>query len=120
MDRIDLHVEVPRLAPGLLLEKGARGECSSTIRERVVQCRSIQLERQHCPNSRLGADHLLEVCQLGRPQRQSMEAAARQLQLSGRALHRTLRVARTIADLDREPAVGGSHLSEALAYRGAL
>ncbi len=120
MDRIDLHVQVPRLAPGLLLKEGVKGESSSAIRERVVHCRNIQLDRQHCANARLGTDRLLEVCALGKQQRHAMEAASQQLQLSGRALHRTLRVARTIADLERRSSVGNTHLNEALAYRGAL
>jgi magnesium chelatase family protein len=117
LDRIDMHVSVPRVPPGLLLQKNAGGEPSAAVRARVVQCRERQLARQHCNNAQLQSAALLEVCQLGKRERNTLETAATRMQLSGRALHRTLRVARTIADMDRSTAVREPHLSEALGYR---
>ena len=59
----------------------------------------------------------MEVCELGTQEKACLESAATKLHLSGRGLHRTLRVARTIADLDKADKVSVEHLSEALAYR---
>ncbi|PLW68483.1 YifB family Mg chelatase-like AAA ATPase [Pseudohalioglobus lutimaris] len=117
LDRIDMHVPVPRLPAAMLLEKGAGGEPSAAVRSRVIQCRARQLARQQCTNANLHSEPLLDVCQLGEAQRQLLETAAQRLHLSGRALHRTLRVARSIADLDCADVVEENHLSEALAYR---
>lgn len=119
LDRIDLHVPVPRLAPGLLLRPGQRAERSAVVRQRVLRCREVQALRQPCLNARLEPDRLLALCALDRPQRQLLESAASAMQLSGRALHRTLRVARTIADMAGAERPLTAHLEEALAYRPA-
>jgi magnesium chelatase family protein len=119
LDRIDLHVSVPRLAPGLLLQPGQRGENSATIRRRVVRCRDVQYQRQQGINARLGPDRLLALCALSPPERRLLESAADALQLSARALHRTLRVARTIADMAGAERPGRADIEEALAYRPA-
>ncbi len=117
LDRIDLQVSVPRLAVNLLLRKPDNPEPSSAVRERVSNCRERQLARQNCLNAQLDSDALLDVCSLTAPIRTSFERSATQLLLSGRALHRTLRVARTIADLAQSSVVEEVHLAEALAYR---
>ncbi len=117
LDRIDLHVPVPRLAPGLLLQGGRSAENSATVRTRVLRCRDLQAQRQHGLNARLPPDQLLALCALGPAERRLLEGAASTLQLSGRALHRTLRVARTIADMAGAERPGVAHLEEALAYR---
>jgi len=117
LDRIDLHVQVNRLPPSELLTPGAGGECTNMVRERVEHCRRRQERRQGKPNAQLSAEALLDTCALGPPQRQALEAAAVRLQLSGRGLHRALRVARTIADLDHSDTIGLAHLGEALGYR---
>ena len=77
-----------------------------------------QDQRQGVANAQLSPDRLASVCLLGDNEKSSLESAARRMHLSGRGLHRTLRVARTIADLDDSETIGMAHLSEALAYRG--
>ena len=118
LDRIDLHAHVPRLAPGQLLAQDGSGESSSAVRARVNQCRETQHSRQHCINARLGNDRLLDICELNKSAKQMLEQAAEQMLLSGRALHRSLRVARTIADMEGLQRVYEPQLSEALGYRG--
>jgi magnesium chelatase family protein len=112
-----MHVQVFRVAAGDLIRPAARGESSTTVRTRVKQCRQLQEARQGKPNATLSSDELASTCLLERAQETELAAAAERLCLSGRAVHRTLRVARTIADLEAAPAVDSAHLGEALAYR---
>lgn len=118
LDRIDMHVQVLRLPPALLLQPTGTAESSDSIRARVSACRERQFARQNCTNAELTQDRLLAHCALNRRDAAFLEQAATRLQLSGRGLHRTLRVALTIADL-AESAVSSRHISEALAYRAA-
>jgi magnesium chelatase family protein len=118
LDRIDLHVQVCRIPPGDLLTPSNTNEPSAVVQERVSQCRERQQQRQGIPNAQLPPDKLASVCLLGEQEKTALEAAARQMHLSGRGLHRTLRVARTIADLETSERIGMAHISEALAYRG--
>jgi magnesium chelatase family protein len=118
LDRIDLHVQVNRLPPGDLLTPRHNRECTATVQARVTRSRSRQQQRQGGPNAQLSPEQLASTCLLGEQQKQCLESAATRMQLSGRGLHRTLRVARTIADLDDSEMLGITHISEALAYRG--
>lgn len=117
LDRIDMHATVGRIPAGRLLESRPISESSSAVRQRVSACRQAQLARQNCINAHLDKRTLLELCQLGSSTRRVLEQAADQMHLSGRALHRTLRVARTIADMAGTGSVTESALTEALAYR---
>lgn len=117
LDRIDLQVQVSRLPASELIASSQQGECSKTVRERVVAVRAMQHARQGSPNAQLNSDELMEVCQLGKAESEYFIAAANRLFLSGRALHRALRVARTIADMAGAMRVNTRHLNEALAYR---
>ena len=117
LDRIDLHVQVSRLTPRELLAPATVGEASAVVQERVYRCRALQEERQGSPNSQLSPDKLGRICALGETETKSLISAATQMHLSGRGLHRTLRVARTLADLEQSKSIGIAHITEALAYR---
>lgn len=118
LDRIDLHVHVPNLARELLVPSThAAAESSATVRARIVAAHRLQLGRQGKVNARLGARALDEVCVLSPAQRRVLLEAMERLGFSARALHRILKVARTIADLDTSPAIADGHLLEAMAYR---
>jgi magnesium chelatase family protein len=117
LDRFDLHIQVNRLPPGDLLSPHRTGECTEVVRARVIRCRLRQEKRQGAPNAQLAPDRLASICSLAKREKQWLETAATRLHLSGRGLHRTLRVARTIADLEECDAIGVGHLSEALGYR---
>jgi len=119
LDRIDLQVAVNRLPPATLLSPEGENEPSREVRARVCASRTRQLQRQGCPNAQLAPDRLSSCCRLGKRETAFLEAAAARLRLSGRGLHRTLRVARTIADLAAADTINCDCLGEALAYRGA-
>ena len=116
LDRIDLQVDVPRLTPGEI-GQSQRGDPSSVIRRRVFKARARQQNRSERLNSALGGKQLDMACKLTPQQSQFLENAMEQLGLSMRAYHRTLRVARTIADLEGSESIEVSHLAEALSFR---
>lgn len=117
LDRFDLLVPVRRIDPVQLLRPHQAGESSTTVRERVCEARQRQQQRQQCTNARLSHQQLLDTCQLDSSSQTTLEQAATAMQLSMRACHRILRVARTIADLAAAQSVTSEHLGEALAYR---
>ncbi len=117
LERIDLHVEVPRLPPTLLRTDAPAGESSADVRARVVAARARQLARCKQPNARLDQSQTNAFCRLAPRDSALLERAVESLQLSARSLHRILRVARTIADLDASPTIEAPHLTEAIGYR---
>ena len=119
LDRIDLHVEVPRLPPSELRPSAAEGETSAAVRARVASARALQHRRAGKPNAQLNQSETMATCRLAECDHALLERAVEALQLSARSIHRILRVARTIADLDERPHIITAHLTEALGYRQA-
>ncbi len=117
LDRIDLHVEVPRLPPQALRASVGGAENSSCVRARVQHAREHQQTRAGRPNARLDQAQTDQHCQLSPNDQQLLERAIEQLQLSARSMHRILRVARTIADLEDSERIATAHLTEAIGYR---
>ena len=127
LDRIDIHVEVPRVEYEKLSDDRA-GEKSAVIRERVEAARQRQRERfmaggfsgEITCNADMHLAEIKEYCVLDEASRALVKAAMNQLQLSARGYHRVLKLARTIADLAGCQDIGMSHLAEALQYRPRL
>ena len=119
LDRLDLHLEVSAATPAELLQP-PQGEDSLTVAQRVARTREAQQQRQGCCNGELGAAALLEHASLRGASQAFLQRAAERLGLSGRGLHRVLRVARTLADLAQSPAVEMPHLAQALQLRRGL
>jgi len=117
LDRIDMHIEVPRLGPQELRMSATQEESSAQVRERVEAARQRQLQRSGCANSALGGRALEAACLLDEAAQQLVHRAMEQLGLSARAYHRILRLARTIADLEPSERIHARHLSEAIGYR---
>jgi magnesium chelatase family protein len=118
LDRIDLHVDVPALAPRDL-ERRHAGETSAEVRARVCAARERQLRRQGAPNARLAGGELETRAALTADASRMLRDASARLGFSARAHHRVMKVARTIADLYESEEVGEPHLGEALRYRPA-
>jgi magnesium chelatase family protein len=119
--RIDIHVEVPRVAYERLTS-GRLGETSAVVAERVARARRIQTERfaetlRCSTNAEMGLEEIRAHCQLDGAGHSLMKAATRQLDLSPAAYHRILRLARTIADLAGTEQIGPAHLAEGVQYR---
>lgn len=120
LDRIDLHVSVPATRADALVGRQP-AESSAAMRERVLRARERQLRRYegmgiYC-NAQLGPKWTREHCRLDAGGAALLESAIRDVGLSGRAYHRILRVARTIADLDGAPVVDPDHVAEAIQHR---
>lgn len=118
MDRIDLHVEVPRL-PYEKLAGETSGETSAVYKERVTAARRWQRERfgQAKTNSEMSLVELKQFCVLNEQAKDLLRQAMKQFSFSGRSLHRILKVARTIADLAESSEITPRHLAEAVQYR---
>lgn len=116
LDRIDLHLTVARESTSLLASSQA-GESSAQVAARVSQARQRQLARQGCANAFLDLPGLQQHCRLPETDRLWLEQACERLNLSLRAAHRLLKVARTLADLEGASEIGRAHLAEALQYR---
>ncbi len=118
LDRIDLHIEVPRL-PYEKMNQTETAETSESVKLRVKKARQIQMERfnKSKTNSEMSLVEIKTFCVLGEQQQQLLKNAMKQYNFSGRSLHRILKVARTIADLDSQTEILTNHLAEAIQYR---
>ena len=116
LDRIDLLIEVPAL-PAEALSGQADGENSASIRARVEQAIAIQSARQQTPNARLTPAEVEACCTPDEAGGTLLKQAMTRLDLSARAWHRILKVARTIADLAGSNEIRAPHVAEAIQYR---
>lgn len=120
LDRMDLSVEVLPVDIGRL-KTDKRGESSAVIRSRVMKARKRQEKRFKRTRYRFNADidaaDIGRFCALGDREQEWMEQVYRSMQLSARAYHRILKVARTIADLEGEDSIQEKHLAESMCYR---
>jgi magnesium chelatase family protein len=115
LDRIDIHVEVPAV-PYKELRGESCSEPSAEIRGRVERARAVQQARG-AYNSRMPSGMIRKQCALDETGERTLEMAVRRMGLSARAHDRILKVARTVADLDRSERVTAKHLAEAVQYR---
>lgn len=120
LDRIDIHLEVPRLKLEHLTDK-RRGEPSEAIRTRVDRAREVQKARYrqdgiHC-NAHLESKEMERYCVMDKESEELLKLAILELGISARAYDKILKVAKTIADLDAKEIIEAHHISEAISYR---
>ncbi len=117
LDRIDLQIEVPAIPQEELMRHNVIGEKSSVIRARVTESHQRQLNRQGKTNSQLSVKEIDQHCALDTASENLLKQAISRLNLSARAYHRILKVARTIADLAGIEKINNQHIAEAIQYR---
>jgi len=123
MDRIDMWVEVSQINYEKLSEKETFKKETGEIKNRVIKARGIQKERffnakrKIRTNSEMEAKDISKIIQLGDKEKEILNSSARKLDLSARAYHRVIKLARTIADLEGEEKIKVNHILEALQYR---
>ena len=118
LDRIDLHIPVQPVEYAALAARGAtKEETSAEIRDRVLQARQRQYDRQGVCNKQIQPNELTEYCPLTEEASMILAAAFSRLGMTARSHDRTLRVSRTIADLAGSPMIHSEHIAEALQYR---
>ncbi len=116
LDRIDMHLEVPSL-PETDLVSNEAGESSASVRSRVLAARERQLQRQGKANADLAMADIDAYCQPDEMAVGLLKQAITRLNLSARAYHRVLKLARTLADLGGVETIAASHVAEAVQYR---
>ncbi len=121
LDRIDIHVDVPAVKVHKLTEEDLDVEDSAKIRKRVQKARDLQLKRYKGSkvgsNAELNNKNIKLYCQLSEECLQLLRLAVTKMHLSGRSYFRTIKLARTIADLENVEIIGTTHIAEALQYR---
>ena len=120
LDRIDIHLTVPRLNYSELSQK-RKGDSSDIIRGRVNRARKVQDERYrkegYLFNAHLESREIEKYCILDKEGEELLKMAILELGISARAYDKILKVARTIADLDTKEKIEACHISEAISYR---
>lgn len=117
LDRLDMHVEVPRVPVDAMRANAGEEESTAVVAERVLRARERQNARQGTTNARLTNRCVEQHCRMTRQGVTLLERAATALGLSARAHHRILKVARTIADLAATDRIEVEHVGEAIALR---
>ncbi|MBI4006127.1 MAG: YifB family Mg chelatase-like AAA ATPase [Gammaproteobacteria bacterium] len=118
LDRIDIHIEVPNMPKEILHQTSAgKGETSAVVQTRVCAAYQRQLDRAGKPNHKMTNREVEKFCKLDNIGIHLLDTAINRLGLSARAMHRILKVARTIADLGGSDQIEPKHLSEAISYR---
>jgi magnesium chelatase family protein len=117
LDRLDMHVQIPRVEVGDFDDRAGRGEPSAAIAGRVATARSLQLARQGRCNARLTDAQVDKCCILQPRARALLDRTMKHLRFSGRTRQRVLKLARTIADLDGREVIADTHVSEAVMLR---
>ncbi|OGD82822.1 magnesium chelatase [Candidatus Curtissbacteria bacterium RIFCSPLOWO2_01_FULL_39_62] len=120
LDRIDIHVSVPAIPPGKLTGKYT-SESSAIIQRRVQKARDIQIKRfkglKITSNAEINNKQLKQFCNLDQQSILLLKQAISKLNLSARAFHRVIKIARTIADLENSEKIKSNHIAESLQYR---
>jgi magnesium chelatase family protein len=119
LDRIDIQIEVPSLTQEELLDLPA-GEASASVAARVGEARARALTRQGKPNAQLGPGELPEHCPMDAKADALLKAAMTRMAWSARATHRSLKLARTVADLAGADVISAAHIAECIQYRRVL
>ncbi len=117
LDRLDMHVEVPRVKAEVLQGQETSAETSQQVATRVLRARTVQWQRQGKCNARLSAAEVERWCVPEAAAQTLLMRAMQKFALSARAYHRILKVARSIADLQGVEMLGVAHVSEAIALR---
>jgi magnesium chelatase family protein len=117
LDRLDLHVHVPRVGFRSLRGSNDGGETSTVVAGRVMQARELQIHRQGACNALLNNAAVERYCTPNADGLGVLERAMQHLGLSARGYHRVLKVARTIADMNGQPKIEANHITEAVALR---
>ena len=120
LDRIDLHVDVPALSYEQMTEKEATGPTSEEVRVKVQAARNLQLQRYDSAftcNAHIDSAATRKHCVLEGGADKLLQTAIDQLGFSARAYDKVLRVARTLADLDKSDTIAEQHVAEAIQYR---
>ena len=122
LDRIDIQIELPSLSFDELSDKNEVSESSATVRERVIAARKFAAERMaqsngvYC-NAQLGSAEIRKYCVMDASAEALIRSAYERLGMSARGYDRIMRVARTIADMDKKEVIGATHIAEAIQYR---
>jgi magnesium chelatase family protein len=120
MDRIDIFLDIPRIDYEKLMDNRPL-EQSVNVRQRVQNARELQLDRFRgtdlTSNADMTASEVKQFCGIDTAAQSLLKTAMKQLHFTARAFHRTLKLARTVADLDKSVLIKTNHLAEALQYR---
>lgn len=118
LDRIDIHIEMAIVPKDVLRQtRSTNTEDSRTVQRRVAKAYELQLNRSGKANHKLTNKEVNKFCKIDDASSKLLDTAINHLGLSARAIHRILKVARTIADLANVESIDSSHLSEAISYR---